>query len=107
MVLQACPAILDYTPGGIASWPELVASAQNVLGWLGVSPSAWEEAYDILGVEEASVLICAMLQKGEAIKSAGGYLRDLTEKAREGRFSLGPMLMALSRKKPRLEGLCA
>ncbi|TAN15257.1 MAG: replication initiation protein RepC, partial [Rhizobiaceae bacterium] len=28
------------------------------------------------------------------INSAGGYLRALTEKARAGQFSVGPMLMA-------------
>ncbi len=99
MVLDACPGILDYAPGGIASWRELVATAQNVRGWLGISPSAWDEACDILGVEDASVVICAVLQRGDAIKSAGGYVRNLTEKARAGRFSLGPMLMALTRKK--------
>jgi replication initiation protein RepC len=96
-VLNACPAILDYAPVGIASWRDLVATARNVQAWLGVSPSAWEEACEILGVEDASVVICAVLQKGEAVKSAGGYLRNLTEKARGGQFSLGPMLMALMR----------
>ncbi|NKL39392.1 hypothetical protein GFL49_38460, partial [Rhizobium leguminosarum bv. viciae] len=30
---------------------------------------------------------------------AGGYLRDLTAKARRGEFSLGPMLFALLRAK--------
>jgi replication initiation protein RepC len=99
MVLDACPGILDYAPGGIASWRDLVATAQNVRGWLGVSQSAWDEACDVLGVEDASVVICAVLQRGDAIKSAGGYVRNLTEKARVGRFSLGPMLMALTRKR--------
>ena len=64
---------------------------------LGVSPSAWEDACEVLGPEDASVVIAAILQRGEAIKSAGGYLRNLTEKARGGQFSLGPVLMALIR----------
>ncbi len=33
--------------------------------------------------------------------SAGGYIRGLTEKARAGRFSPGPMLMALIGKRKR------
>jgi replication initiation protein RepC len=41
----------------------------------------------------------AILQRAEAIKSPGGYLRALTEKARAGQFSLGPVLMALLRAK--------
>jgi replication initiation protein RepC len=64
---------------------------------LGVSPSAWEDACEVLGLEDASVVIAAILQRGAAIKSAGGYLRNLTEKARGGQFSLGPVLMALIR----------
>jgi replication initiation protein RepC len=68
---------------------------------LGVSPSAWEDACEVLGAEDASVVIAAILQRGEAIKSAGGYLRNLTEKARAGQFSLGPVLMARLRNRLR------
>ena len=71
---------------------------------LGISPSAWSEAQDAMGEAYAAIVVAAILQRGEAINSAGGYLRDLTEKAREGRFSPGPMLMALigARKKERM-----
>jgi replication initiation protein RepC len=50
----------------------LIATAQNVRGWLGISPSAWDEACETMGVENASVVVCAVLQRGEAIKGAGG-----------------------------------
>jgi replication initiation protein RepC len=43
------------------------------------------------------VVLAAILQRSSLINSAGGYLRNLTEKARAGAFSLGPMLMALIR----------
>ena len=48
---------------------------------------------------DTSIVIAAILQRGEEIKSAGGYLRVLTAKARAGEFSLGPVLMALLRGK--------
>jgi len=41
------------------------------------------------------VVLAAILQRSSLINNAGGYLRNLTEKARGGAFSLGPMLMAL------------
>ena len=66
---------------------------------LGVSPDAWAQALEVLGEHDASIVIAAILQRGEEIKSAGGYLRVLTEKARAGEFSLGPVLMALLRGK--------
>ncbi|MBG0807939.1 replication initiation protein RepC [Methylosinus sp. H3A] len=100
MVLEACPDIVDYGPSGeVSSWRDLAAAAATVRSALGVSPDAWSQALDVLGEHDASIVIAAILQRGEEIKSAGGYLRVLTEKARAGEFSLGPVLMALLRGK--------
>ncbi|MDB5525148.1 MAG: replication protein, partial [Rhizobium sp.] len=44
----------------------------------------------------ATVMAC-ILERGGHINSAGGYLRNLTDRARKGEFGLGPMLMALLR----------
>ncbi len=100
MVLQACPDIGDYGKGGeISCWRDLVDAAAIVRSALGVSPDAWSQALDVLGEHDASIVIAAILQRGDEIKSAGGYLRVLTAKARAGEFSLGPVLMALLRGK--------
>ncbi|TXT43554.1 MAG: replication initiation protein RepC [Methylocystaceae bacterium] len=100
MVLQACPDIVDYGKGGqISCWRDLIDAAAIVRSALGVSADAWKQALDVLGEHDASIVIAAILQRGEEIKSAGGYLRVLTGKAREGEFSLGPVLMALLRGK--------
>ena len=97
MVLDACPDIAEHAPNGINSWRDLMATAASVRPWLGISPSAWEEAIEAFGPEDAAVVLAAILQRSSLINSAGGYLRTLTEKARAGAFSLGPMLMALIR----------
>jgi replication initiation protein RepC len=100
MVLQACPDIVDYARGGeISSWRDLATTAATVRSALGVSPDAWAQALDALGEHDAAIVIAAILQRGEEIRSAGGYLRVLTAKARAGEFSLGPVLMALLRGK--------
>jgi len=101
LVLDACPDIIDYQKGAIAGWGDLIAAASLVRTMLGISPSAWEEARAVLGEQNAAILVAAILQRGEAIKSPGGYIRDLTEKGRAGTFSLGPMLMALLRSRAR------
>jgi replication initiation protein RepC len=48
-----------------------------------------------------AIVVAAIVQKGPAIASPGGYLRELTRKAEAGEFTLGPMLMVLigSRKR--------
>jgi replication initiation protein RepC len=99
MVLEACPDILDFAAGGISSWRDLATTAAVVRTAIGVSPDAWAQALEVLGEQDASIVIAAILQRGDEIKSAGGYLRVLTAKAREGEFSLGPVLMALLRGK--------
>lgn len=93
-VLKACPEISDYAVDGIGSWRDLMATAAQVRGYLGVSPSAYEDASHIMGPEAAAIVVACILQRAQHINSAGGYLRALTEKARAGEFSVGPMLMA-------------
>ena len=94
MVLSACPDIVDYAKGGIANWRDFLATAAVVRPMLGISPSAWEEARTVMGEVEAAVVVACLLQRSSTIQSAGGYLRELTRKAGEGEFSLGPILMA-------------
>ena len=101
MVLHACPDIVEYAgsgagePRGIANWAAFLKTASLVRAMLGISPDAWRDATETMGVVDASIVIAAILQKGDEIRFPGGYLRSLTEKKRAGEFSTGPILMAL------------
>ncbi|GAC1557367.1 MAG: plasmid replication protein RepC [Beijerinckiaceae bacterium] len=95
MVLDACPDLSDYAKGGISNWRDFLATVAVVRPMLGISPSAWEEAQRVMGEVQAAVVVAAILQRGTAINSAGGYLRGLTRNAEASEFSIGPMLMAL------------
>jgi replication initiation protein RepC len=95
LVLKACPTIIDYAPGGVGSWRELMSAAVVVRSMLGVSPSAYQEACEALGAENAAVAVACILERVNFINSAGGYLRDLSRRSDRGEFSLGPMVMAL------------
>lgn len=98
MVLRACPEIAMYGPGGtIGSWREMMGAAVVVRSMLGVSPSAYQEACEVMGPENAATAVACILERTGHINSPGGYLRDLTRKAARGEFSLGPVLMALLR----------
>jgi replication initiation protein RepC len=98
MVLRACPQIADYAPGGsISHWRELMTAAVVVRSVLGVSPSAYQDACEAMGPENAAVAVACVLERAGHINSPGGYLRDLTRRTERGEFSLGPMLMALLR----------
>jgi len=95
LVLTACPSIGTFYQGSIRHWHQLFDAACYIRPAIGISPSAWEEAQRFMGPEQASVVVAAILQRFEEIRSPGGYLRALTAKAAAGEFSCGPMVMAL------------
>ncbi|ENN83786.1 replication protein C (plasmid) [Rhizobium freirei PRF 81] len=96
LVLKACPQIVDYgASGGIGTWRELMSAAVVVRSMLGISPSAYQEACEVMGPENAAVAVAGILERANLINSPGGYLRDLTRRSERGGFSLGPMIMAL------------
>lgn len=98
LVLQACPEIAAYGPGGIVrNWRDLMTAAIVVKSMLGVSPSAYQEACSIMGPDNAATVMACILERAEQINSPGGYLRDLTRRAERGGFAIGPMLMSLVR----------
>ena len=100
IVLDACPDIADMAQGGaIRHWRDFLAAAEAARPMMGVSPSAWQEACEAMGEMQAAITLAAILQRADQINSAGGYLRSLTDKAREGQFSTWPMVMALLRAK--------
>ncbi|MGO4139359.1 plasmid replication protein RepC, partial [Rhizobium brockwellii] len=65
LVLQACPEILAYGPDGlIGNWRDLMAAAVIVRSMLGVSPSAYEEAANVMGPENAATVMACILERG-------------------------------------------
>lgn len=97
MVLEACPDVALYSRTGITTWSDLFATAAVVRPSLGISASAWDAAVKVMGREQAVAVLAAILQRAAMINAPGGYLRSLTEKARAGRFSAWPMILALWR----------
>jgi replication initiation protein RepC len=100
LVVDACPELLTLARDGqIRTWRDFVAAAEQARPFMGVSPSAWQEAVEVMGQEKAAVTVAAILQRSDRIGSRGGYLRNLTERARDQKFSVWPMVMALLREK--------
>ena len=75
LVMKACPEIADYAASGISNWRDFMTTAAQVRGYLGISPSAYEDALDVFGQENTAIVIACILQRAQNINSAGGYLR--------------------------------
>lgn len=98
VVLSACPNMRELAQNGaLVHWRDFVAAAELARPMLGISPSAWREACGVLGERQAAITLAAIYQRADQINSAGGYLRSLTDRARDGKFSTWPMVMALLR----------
>ncbi len=100
-VLQACPDMLDYLPDGVRHPHELVAAATVIAGYLGIDAATWTAAQRQMGPEDAAYTLSALLQSAPRIAKPGAYLRSLSRRHAEGRFTPGPMIRALERASPR------
>lgn len=94
-LMSVCPTLSTYARDGISGWPDVFRTADLVRSMLGISPDAWRKAREAMGDFTASAVIAAILERAELIRSPGGYLRALTQRAEQGRFSVLPMLAAL------------
>lgn len=105
MVLQACPQIVAYAnQQDVRSWRDLLPAAVLASSMLGISRPAWQEAYEIMGPENAATGIAYILERHEQIKSPGGYLRNLTLKARAQQYNPAEMIMSLLAARGRSQG---
>ncbi|MDH6234006.1 replication initiation protein RepC [Mesorhizobium soli] len=95
-VMATCPQFALYARRGIGDWRDFVQTAGLVRTMLGVSPDAWDEARQAMGELTAAVTIATILERSTEIRSPGGYLRALTERAENGRYSVGRVLNTLS-----------
>lgn len=92
-VLKACPDIVSYAPSGIRNWKDLLDTSHLVSRFMGISQQLWLSAINALGFENAGTVVAWLLQKGTDIKSPGGYLNSLIQKARGGEFSMAKLLV--------------
>jgi len=94
-VLSVCKEMRVFFPETLRDWRALVRVGDQIAPMLGIDRPVLFEAKRDMGVESAAVTVICLLEKAATIRSPGAYLRRLTQMAREGRFSLGPMLTAL------------
>lgn len=92
---RACPDFLAYAREELRTWRDVVGVAELVRNMLGISPDAGRRAAAAMGLVPTAIVLACILQRHERINSPGGYLRALTKRAEEGRFSVRPMVDAL------------
>ena len=102
MVLRSCHEIEAYAVYPIRQWQDLIDTAAKVRVFLGIDAKLYDMALKTLGTHNTAIAIAYILQRYDEIRSTGGYLRILTEKAASGAFSIKAMMMAALNAKRRL-----
>jgi replication initiation protein RepC len=92
-LMLTCPHFAEMArgmEGYIRNWDDLHRAAGKMRGMVGISENAWNVSQRALGPTVASAAIALIFDKhstGE-VKSPGGYLRGMVEKARAGELHL-------------------
>jgi replication initiation protein RepC len=94
-VLSTCKEHQFFFPETLRNWSDVERVSDKIAPMLGIDQPVMIDAKRIMGREAAAITVLCMLEKANAIRSPGAYLRRLTQMARDGAFSLKPMVMAL------------
>jgi replication initiation protein RepC len=100
-VLKVSPPLRPYIVNPKPGWPDIVRAADWVRADLGISRHAWIEACETMGRTAAAAAIAVIAAKSEEIGSAGGYLRGMTQRAREGTLHLSRSFYGLAERQQR------
>src|SRR5512132_1207327 len=97
-ILTVSPELKPYIFTAAPSWAALVEAANGLRQQLGISRPAWIDACQAMGRYQAATAVAVIAAKGETIRSPGGYLRGMTDRARNGELHLSNSLWGLARR---------
>jgi replication initiation protein RepC len=99
LLLRLSPQLGTYLTAARPAWADVVDAADHLRSQLGISRDAWIDACQTLGRQDAAACIGVIAAKATGIRSPGGYLRAMTERARDGRLNLVRSLWGLAEER--------
>jgi replication initiation protein RepC len=97
-VLNVSPELRPYIFTASPSWADIVEAANGLRQQLGISRPAWIDACQVMGRYQAATAVAVIAAKHETIRSPGGYLRGMTNRALNGELHLSNSLWSLARR---------
>ncbi len=97
-VLRVSPTLQPYVISQRPTWTHIVEAADWVRAELGISRPAWTEACSVMGRYAAAAAVAVIAAKSAEIRSAGGYLRAMTDRARSGDLHLSKSFYGLAER---------
>jgi len=92
-LISACPTFAEMAQGlggRLRNWTDLHRAAARLRPMVGISEEAWNTANAVLGPVQAAMSVALILDKTTAgdIRSPGGYLLGLVQRAQAGELHL-------------------
>jgi replication initiation protein RepC len=97
-LLTVSPELKPYIYSALPSWADIVDAANALRQQLGISRSAWIDACQAMGRYQAATAIAVIAAKRETIRSPGGYLRGMIDRAHNDELHLINSLWGLARR---------
>lgn len=96
LVNRACPNVAILAAKGTIRNIQDLMSVQPVLcSMLSINRQLLDFANSTIGTVDTAVTLACLYEKGEAIASPSGYLRNLASSAKSGKFDVRPMVERL------------
>ncbi|MGE7368464.1 plasmid replication protein RepC [Neorhizobium sp. NPDC001467] len=96
LVNRACPNAAILTANGkIRTVQDLMSVQPVLLSMLSINGQLLDYANRAIGTAETAVTLACLYERGEAIASPSGYLRNLASLAKAGRFDVRAMVESL------------
>src|SRR5512132_3870279 len=98
LVLTVSPELKPFILTASPNWADIIEAADGLRQQLGISRPAWIDACQAMGRYQAATAVAVIAAKGESIRSPGGYLRGMLDRARNGELHLSNSLWGLARR---------
>ncbi|RWH84015.1 MAG: replication protein C [Mesorhizobium sp.] len=97
-LVRAIPALKAYGFALPRNWADLARLVPQMCRLTGISDDACRRAVEQMGEQQAAVAIAVTLQKydRQEVKSPGGYLRAMTDRAKAGELHLARSIFGLA-----------
>jgi replication initiation protein RepC len=96
--LESLTESTSFSLEPIRSWRDLTGLARTLSPMIGVTRECFEHAVHVMGEIRAAIALLCIVQKGDAVKRPGAYLRKLTQIAEAGSLSLSNMVRMTARR---------
>jgi replication initiation protein RepC len=95
---QRLHELKPYIHTASPNWTDIVEAANWLRQQLGISRPAWIDACQAMGRYQAATAVAVIAAKHETIRSPGGYLRGMINRAHNGELHLSNSLWGIARR---------